>query len=331
MSRLRALLATLRIANAPSVVSNVWLGYMAGWMVWSYPFWHRFDTSGWKSLGILSTAGLCLYFAGNLANDWFDRNWDKVRRPERALPSGLFPPSLYITAAAVLSLAGVGLAAMESLASAICALVILSLISVYTWFHKKAIWAVVPMGLCRAGLYAMAFLATWPIWDLHDQAYRGLDITGMVVTRLGIIATLMTGLFCYIVGLSLSARYEGMEYPPPGPLVVSKTLLFLPILAMSCWIMPQSPVFGIIGMTPFLIWLTLCLTRFRKPIPRYVSALLAGIPLVDFVAAAPIALYIDGELIEQNLWDLPHLSALLILPLIAFVLGRLLQKVAPAT
>lgn len=331
MSRLRALLATLRIANAPSVVSNVWLGFMVGWMVWSYPFWHRFEAPAWKALGILSTAGLCLYFAGNLANDWFDRNWDKVRRPERALPSGLFHPRSYLTGAVVLSMAGVGLAAMESSASAICAVVILSLVACYTWFHKKAIWAVVPMGLCRAGLYAMSFFASWQVWDPHDQRYGDIDITGIIVSKLGIIITLMTGLFCYIVGLSLSARYEGMENPPPGPLVVSKTLLFLPILAMSCWFMPLSPLFGIIGMIPFLIWLILCVTRFRTPIPRYVSALLAGIPLVDFIAAAPIALYLDSDLIEQSLWDLPHLQALLLIPLIAFILGRLLQKVAPAT
>jgi 4-hydroxybenzoate polyprenyltransferase len=331
MSRLRALLATLRIANAPSVVSNVWLGYMVGWMVWSYPFWHRFDSSGWQSLGILSTAGLCLYFAGNLANDWFDRNWDSLRRPERALPSGLFPPTTYLTGAVVLSLAGVGIAATESLASAICAIVILALIGVYTCFHKKAIWAVVPMGLCRACLYAMGFFASWQIWDPQDHPYVGLDVTEMIVTKLMIITTLMTGLFCYIVGLSLSARYEGMEHPPLGPLVVSKALLILPLLAMSCWFMPQSPLFGIMGMIPFLIWLILCLTRFRAPIPRYVSALLAGIPLVDFIAAAPIALYADSDLIEQSLWDLPHLLALFLIPLAAFVLGRLLQKVAPAT
>lgn len=331
MSRLRALLATLRIANAPSVVSNVWLGYMVGWMVWSYPVWDRFEAPAWKALGTLSSAGLCLYFAGNLANDWFDRNWDKVRRPERALPSGLFNPSSYLTGAVVLSMAGVGLAAMESLASAICAVVILSLIAVYTRFHKKAIWAVVPMGLCRAGLYCMSFFASWEIWDPRDQRYSGFDVTEMIAPKLWIITNLMTGLFCYIVGLSLSARYEGMEDPPPGPLVVSKALLFIPVVAMSCWFMPQAPLFGIIGASPFLIWLMLCLTRFRKPIPRYVSALLAGIPLVDFIAAGPIALYIEVNLIEQSLGDLPHLQALLLIPLIAFILGRLLQKVAPAT
>jgi 4-hydroxybenzoate polyprenyltransferase len=329
MSRLRALLATLRIANAPSVVSNVWLGFMVGWMLWAYPFWDRFDSAAWKSLCILSIAGLCLYFAGNLANDWFDRNWDSLRRPERALPSGLFSPSTYLTGAVVLSLAGVGIAATESLASATCAVAILTLIGVYTAFHKKAIWAVIPMGMCRAGLYAMGFFASWEIWDPQDAP--DIDVTEMVATKLMIIATLMTGLFSYIVGLSLSARYEGMEHAPRGPLVVSKALLILPLLAMSCWFMPQSPRFGIIGMIPFLIWLILCLTRFRTPIPRYVSALLAGIPLVDFIAAAPIALYLDSDLIEQSLWDLPHLQALVLIPLAAFVLGRLLQRVAPAT
>jgi len=84
-------------------------------------------------------------------------------------------------------------------------------------------------------------------------------------------------------------------------------------------------------MLPFAVWLGCSLTIFRKPIPRYVSALLAGIPLVDFIAAAPIALGADKMHIQQSLGELPHFVALLAVPLIAFVLGRALQKLAPAT
>ena len=82
---------------------------------------------------------------------------------------------------------------------------------------------------------------------------------------------------------------------------------------------------------PYAAWLALCFTKFKKPIPRYVSALLAGIPLVDFIASAPIALGLSGSLIEQNLGEMPHLMALLAVPLVAFVVGRALQKLAPAT
>src|SRR5688500_14654717 len=97
MSRLRSLLATLRIANAPSVVSNVWLGIVLGWVIYSVTL--RSDEIGWKITGLPVLSGLLLYFAGNLANDWFDLDWDRERRPERALPSGRFQTRSYLIAA----------------------------------------------------------------------------------------------------------------------------------------------------------------------------------------------------------------------------------------
>ena len=323
MSRLRALLATLRIANAPSVVSNVWLGYILGRVLWGKG-WDRIDNLHVPAL--LIAAGLLLYFAGNLVNDWFDRAWDESRRPERALPSGLFKPRTYFGAAMITAAVGFILAASVRLECGLCALAIIALVTVYTHFHKQTLWSVVPMGLCRSGLYLLGFLASWPAWDHVRTSPETFHVVATV-------STLAVGLFCYITGLSLSARYEGMAHPPPGPLVISKALLILPLLAMSCWFMPRYPLFGIIGIIPFLMWLTLCLTRFRRPIPRYVSALLAGIPLVDFIAAAPLALGPPSMLwgTYRNMLEFPHLTVLLILPLIAFILGRLLQKVAPAT
>jgi hypothetical protein len=65
-----------------------------------------------------------------------------------------------------------------------------------------------------------------------------------------------------------------------------------------------------------------------------VSGLLAGIPLVDFIAAAPLALGVMSFVKRFSYEEDPnliHLQALLLIPLLAFVLGRLLQKVAPAT
>jgi hypothetical protein len=323
MPRLRALLATLRIANAPSVAGNVWLGFMLGRILWGKG-WDRLET--WHAPGLLVAAGLLIYFAGNLANDWFDRTWDETRRPERALPSGLFQARSYLIAAIVTAATGLLLATAVRLECGLCAMAILALVALYTRIHKRTLWSVVPMGLCRAGLYVLGFLASWPAWDHVSSSPETFRV-------IAVLATLASGLFSYIAGLSLSARYEGMASPPPGPLVISKALLLLPVGAMSCWFMPRYPLFGLLGMAPFLIWLGLCLTRFRRPIPRYVSALLAGIPLVDFIAAAPLALGLPSMLWGEyrKVTEFPHLTVLLILPLAAFVLGRLLQKVAPAT
>ena len=325
MSRLRSLLATLRIANGPSVVSNVWLGYALGWLlnssIFGVPEAHPIASS---SPLILCLAGLLLYFVGNLANDWYDRSWDKERRPERALPSGLFAPWTYIAASILLAAIGVVLAFTAGIPCGICALLILAAIAVYTRIHKITIASVIPMGLCRAGLYFLGFLGTSPNPELVAQA--GLDASKNSMGTILTVVPLAIGLFSYIAGLSLSARYEGMPNPPKGPQFVSRALLVVPIVAMSCIFM-ERPLEGLVGTIPYVIWLAMCLTWFRSPVPRYVSALLAGIPLVDFIAAAPLVLLSPG--FKSGGGVSPLLTILL--PLVAFVLGRALQKLAPAT
>jgi len=307
--KVRALLATLRIANAPSVVSNVCLGVLLGWIA-SRNFWNP-ARMNWEPVAAVSIAGLMLYFAGNLANDWFDRKVDEEKRPERALPSGLYEPSSYLIFALILAVGGIALCFLMDLLCGITATTICVSISIYTYYHKKAIWPVIPMGICRAGLYFLGFFSI-PSLTFTTGDFETVGLLGV-------------GLFCYIAGLSLSARYEGMKDAPPGPKVISLALLVLPVSAMSCRFMGDYPLESIAGIIPFAIWLGITLTRFRKPIPRYVSALLAAIPLVDLIAVAPLVI---GKLhLSRN----PHYTIFLAIPVVAFIAGRALQKLAPAT
>jgi hypothetical protein len=64
-------------------------------------------------------------------------------------------------------------------------------------------------------------------------------------------------------------------------------------------------------------------------VPAHVSALLAGIPWVDWIALLPISLTLLGH---QKIapTDLACWMAIL-LPPVSFGFGRLLQRVAPAT
>jgi 4-hydroxybenzoate polyprenyltransferase len=320
MSRLRALLATLRIANAPSVVSNVWLGVVLGDFLIVAPGRIAFANTVPPML-----AGLLLYFAGNLANDWFDRDWDREHRPERALPSGLFPARAYLAAAVTFAMTGLAVAFSTTLSSGLAAAFIFVCVVIYTLIHKRTAWSVIPMGLCRTGLYLLGFASSLP--EDHLSRFRDALGTERALMLAGEHLSLGVGLLAYIAGLSMSARYEGMADAPPGPKVIARSLLILPLVAMPCWLLPLIPAYGWVGMIPYGAWLALCLTRYRRPIPAHVSALLAGIPLVDAIFLLPAGIAVATEISSYR--EIGVLIA--VLPLIAFVLGRLLQKVAPAT
>lgn len=302
--KLHALLATSRVANIPSVISNVWLGVALGWLVVGR------DPFPWWDVLLLIAAGTLLYIAGNFFNDWMDRDWDVKHRPERALPRGLFPAPQYLTSAVILSLFGVGLAAYVHSRSGIVAGLIVFCIGIYTLFHKRTAWAVIPMGLCRALLPVMGAMLFTPYIDMIWAAAAGL--------------------FFYIMGLSLSARYESMSQPPRFVQVMARTLLLVTVISMA-WTNRHlySPVpLSIAAALPYLIWTSLCLRIWRKPVPTLVSRLLAGIPLVDWI----VLLTVSASIVFHGAdgWEMFTLTCFALPPL-AFISALLLQRLAPAT
>lgn len=335
-SRLHALLATLRIANMPSVICNVWLGIALAHT--SHFTVNAFSSSAPKIIYLIA-AGLCLYAAGNLLNDWKDRAWDQIHRPERALPSGHFKPATYLVSSAILTAIAISLAAFASHKSGITAALIAASIGIYTHWHKGHAWTVIPMGLCRALLPVMGFLS----FEISFDRWMEISLFGRMKLPSGVSSLLSIdhvffssilwiiphalALFFYIMGLSLSARAESNPHATTGETWIARSLLIASILAMSVWWIPYAPLPALIGILPILFWLTLCLTRFRKPIPAHVSALLAGIPLLDWAALIPLAASLSPKTSEID-W---LTTTSLILPPIAFLTGRLLQRVAPAT
>lgn len=335
MSPLRDLLATSRVANLPSVAANVMLGFMLGAWHWGFgsPSAHGLD------LLLLIAAGICLYLAGTFGNDWVDLDWDQTNRPERALPGGRIKPATYATATVAFAVAGLAFAALASAAAFAAAAVLLALVATYTVFHKRTVWAVLPMGLCRGCLYFLGFLhmqsesITIQIDTLYGTLPTGPGgINLMLYDRLhsfAFIATHALGLAMWTVGISLNARSESGPNPSTTMRWLSGALLAVPLAAMSCWWVPHYPLTGAVAIAPLAIWLIISLSIFGKPLKRRVSALLAGIPLVDLVAAVPLALSLLMP--DQALASHPWLQATIATPILAFLLGGLLQKVAPAT
>lgn len=255
-------------------------------------------------------AGVLFYISGNFLNDWQDRYWDKEKRPERALPRGVFPAWLYLVLGVGGFVAGTVLAAFYGAGVLWVAVILMVLIVMYTLIHKKTPFSVVPMGLCRACLPLMGYLS------MREQ-----------LTLLAFYPAL--ALLVYIIALSLSARWESLDTIPREKIRLSRGLLVFSGIIAAALPMMMNLMLGWIGWIPFGIWLGLSLTKFRSPVSAHVSALLAGIPWVDWIVLMPILLTLLGHqkiaLSDQTFW-----IALLLAPL-SFVFGRLLQRVAPAT
>jgi 4-hydroxybenzoate polyprenyltransferase len=299
--KLYALLATARIANVPSVVSNLGVGVLLGSLGTGGDF-------SWP--WALTLAAVLFYVSGNFLNDWADREWDIVNRPERALPRRLFWPHQYLGFACAGIAVGMILAAIYGWRAVIVSAALVGFIVLYTKVHKQAAWSVIPMGLCRACLPAL----------------------GYVGVRGGIGGSMLfpaAALLLYIIALSLSARWESKAEVPEGKKLLSRMLLLAAGVVAALLPMMVMPLVGWIGMVAFFMWMLLCVTKYRSPVPAHVSALLAGIPLVDWVTLLPMVLiWMHLERVEA--FD-PMFSIAVFLPPAAFLLGRVLQRVAPAT
>lgn len=310
------LLASVRLANLPSVVSNVWLGVALG--AWASPAGRPLNF--WLVASLLALAGCALYISGNLFNDWYDRDWDARHRPERALPQGVFPPAGYLGFAVGFAIAGFALAGFVSLPSGCVAALIVGCILGYTRWHKVAGWPILLMGLCR-GLLPLLFLIQWPIGAGWGSGHGGPAVATGVILLSKPLALLL-----YIVALSRIARHESTAAETTGNSLPALSLLALAIILMNLPPAPPDSLLAALGLLPCLGWLVLSVSTFRRPVSRQISALLAGLPLLDWIVLLPLGWVMLAQ---------PALHAVglvsLWLPPLAFVAGRLLQRVAAAT
>jgi 4-hydroxybenzoate polyprenyltransferase len=291
---LRSLAATARLANVPSVVSNVMLGVIL-------------VTADFSS-GVL-VAAVCLYLCGGFLNDWADRKWDAGRRPERALPRGLFTPMGYLGAGLGMAACALAAAALTDWRALVVAASIALCIGLYTWLHKQSAWSAVFMGLCRALLPLLGWAAA------ADPAL--------------LPAVLLAGLalFFHVAGISLLARGESLPQAARG---ADPARWCFAAAALAMWlcgflIFAIPPVVSLIGLLPYALWTGRCLIR-RDGTAARVAGLLAGIPLVDWMLLLPLYLLIETG--QPRDWVT---GTCLWLPPLAFLAGRALQRFTPAT
>lgn len=335
-SLFRDLLASGRVANLPSVVSNVLLGCGLGIFTGS-SFTHE------PVLFLPCLAGCLLYLGGCFLNDWKDQTWDALYRPERAIPAGRISSPVMATLASMCLLLGLGVAVFLNTGALVAALAIVASILVYTFFHKRTAWAVIPMGLCRGLLYLFGFFSQ--TWRTHFGAFNDLFLSGNptqyeqdkrenliweLTDYLQILGSPIVGIVAFVAGLSLFARAEAQP-------VVPKLNRFLGILLMS-WValthslywMLITPLWNLLSLVPFAIFLAIGIHTMRKSVGRGVSWLLATICLVDFIIAVPLAVELSSR---GTVFKFAGQEAFLfpIVSMSAFCLALILQKLAPAT
>jgi len=296
--KIRGFLAAARLPNLPGVACHVVSGAMiAMWLSAGEAF--DAAASAWVRIAIAALAGVLLCVAGNLLNDWHDRDWDARYRPERALPSGHFHPGTFLRVGLACLALGLGGAFTLSVNAGWVALGIVACILIYTRFHKRTGFTIVPLAMCRGLLPLMGAFAI------------GADIPFPTVLAL------CGSLFLWTCGLSLDARGESTGAVAWSSLAWS-LLIAAPLL--SAWMVRDFDGFPWTSAAPAMLWLVMVRGPYRHSAKSRVSALLAGLPLLDFVVLATI-------------WGaVPGLSmAFLWIPFLAFALGRVLQRAAAAT
>jgi len=247
-----------RVSNLPTVCTNVLAGYaLAG---------------GQPRLGLLVVLGVAaslVYVAGMVLNDVYDAEIDARERPERPIPAGLVARDeastwgfgLLVAGVVVATIAGRTLAPVPTWAPGIAAAITAGLVVLYDTWHKGNAAAPVVMGLCRAGVYAIA----------------ASSVAARPTEEVWIGALLLA---LYVVSLTYVAKFEssgqlGKAWPLVGVYAPGlwawrgakgRWLVRLVALGQNAW-----------------AWWAASLTRQGDPAKtrRAVGSLVAGISLVD--------------------------------------------------
>ncbi len=254
-------LRTLLILGRASNLPTVWSNFLAGWLLGG--------GSELAKLAWLWLGATCLYLGGMYLNDSFDAQFDQQHRPERPIPSGAIrAEAVWLWGWSWLILGFLILCLLGKATAWLGFLLLLSIL-IYDAIHKIFAFSPILMAMCR-------FL---------------LILVGASVTEGGVgggsalsvwSALVLAG---YIVGVSYLARKEST-----GAIVGYWPCAFLAAPIVLALLVNQGRFWrqGFLLCAVFLIWVMASLRHtFWAPQPnlgRTVSALLAGIVLVDLMA-----------------------------------------------
>ncbi len=280
MMDFRAYAQLARLPNLPTALADICLGVLAAAALPQHGF----------AFVCLLLASACLYSAGMVWNDYFDREQDRRERPFRPLPSGRISPRQAVRLGTALLVAGVlfsvpagrptllppGKAMASPLFLAIC---LGAAILAYDGWLKHTWAGPLAMGTCR-------FL----------NVLLGISACGSLLWPRGAFLALIVGL--YIAGVTWFARTEALRSNPialrgAAALMLASLILALPLPALSPEGQHSSLLFPylLVGLG-FLVGVPV-MRAIGNPTPSCVQAAvkrsLMGLILLDTVLATATA------------------------------------------
>ncbi len=287
-----------RISNLPTAWTNV----LAGWLLAGG------EIKDARVLWLLLGASL-MYSAGMILNDAADAKCDREHRKERPIPRG----SVTQSAAWMVGIAGLLLGAVACVfgggANANLTLLLLLAILAYDLYHKPWPGSVIVMGACRVLLYLVAaspILTSMHLWVggytvtlLFNDSLIPIGVFRFAASPLAfpsgcpLYAALALG--CYIVGVTLIARWEGKGQATGARRIFAIAMLLTPALLATLAAFISFELFLIRYFLFLVVFVSLVAMAVRlmrqggAAIGRAVGILLAGIAVVDGLAVASVS------------------------------------------
>jgi len=340
--KIRALLATGRIANLPTVCSNVLAGF---WLSSSlYPACCLGSISQDKMivpLLFLMLSCCMIYLAGCMLGDAVDLPFDRKNRPSRPLPQGILTDRSVRSASYVLFALALIILFFVTPVTALLnehqakllsvrwteaiqtheiafGLLLCGVVICYAFYHKKnKPAALIMMGSCRFLLVILAmsfahktFLQNDPSPASWFNPHPHWLANWMLIPALGVGA--------YTILLSWVASTESRPGAFQSRNILTFLLLTVPASSLAIiFLMPITEPIQYISYAVALIlcylWMCYGLKALKTSKPVFVSRALAGFCLLDATFLAPVE---------------PIAAAICLL---LFVVALTLQRVAPAT
>ncbi|MGB2402423.1 MAG: UbiA family prenyltransferase [Akkermansiaceae bacterium] len=335
--KMRALLATGRIANLPTVCSNVLAGYYVSLSL--FPDVNQgalTQASSFAPLLFLMLSCCIIYVAGCMLGDALDYSFDLKNRPQRPIPLGILDAgrikvasySLFVLALIILCLISLLTGSLQpdpqnQLTSIqrheIFFGCLLSIVVIcYAFYHKKnKPAALIMMGSCRFLLVILA------ISFAHKALFRpSPNSEQWLPPHLAWLASWLIipaiGVAAYTIILSWVASTESKPGVFQSRNILTLLLLVVPLSSMAvAFQMSNKPEINYlsysIAMALCYLWMYSGIQALKKSKPLFVSKALAGFCLLDATFLAPI----------------DPITAVVCIALFLVALG--LQKIAPAT